>query len=114
LRYSGAFPFLYRYLYNDCAFNISIGAGAKVTESFNDFDGLFLVKKLPRLNSLVCHQPETMKYVFRQGRRKLHLEIPHMGPEESRTGNSAAEASSKSSSLLCQPGPPSKKNPLDF
>jgi hypothetical protein len=90
------------------------GIGAKVSDVFSEYDGLFFVRKLPRLNSLVCHLPETLKYVFRQGRRKLHLEIPHLGPEESRT-SSKPEAPKKTNvpSLLCAPGPVSK-SALDF
>jgi len=90
----------------DCVvqFQSFSGNASKVPESFKEYDGLFNVIKLPLLNSMISHTPETLKYIFRVGRRKLHLEIPHMGPEESRT------PSSDSSSLLCVPGPPTKKN----
>jgi hypothetical protein len=95
------FSFFFRYLL--------LGIGAKVPDAFSEFDGLFFVNKLPVLNCLVPHIPETNKYVFQLGRRKFHLEIPHMGPEESRTTSKPHEGA-----LACMPGPPGNKNNLDF
>ena len=99
-------------------------SGDTTTEGFH---GQFLVKKLPRLNSMVAHVPETYNFVFRQGRRKLHIEIPHLGPETTRDpkkkdkleANKDATKSKKTptgsvSSLLCMPNLPSKTSVLDF
>ncbi len=79
------------------------GNGGKVPETFQEYDGLFMVKKLPHLNSLVAPHPESLKYIFRLGRRKLHLDIPHLGPEESRTADTKSVTSAV---LTCAPGPP--------
>ena len=78
-------------------------------EAFSEYDGLFFVNKLPVLNCLMPHLPETNKYVFQLGRRKFHLEIPHLGPEESRSSTKPQE-----SPLACMPGPAINKSALDF
>lgn len=62
-----------------------LGVGGEVSDAFSDYTGQFFIRKLPRLNSLVSFNPETLNYVFKMGRRKLHIEILHLGPEESRT-----------------------------
>ena len=100
----------------------STHSGSIGDATVDEFQGQFFVKKLPRLNTLVCHIPETYNYVFRLGRRKLHIEIPHLGPETTREpkkkkGDNKPASKSTSgnvSRLLCIPGPPSKVNPLDF
>jgi len=113
------------------------GLGIEPHEAFAEFSGTFKVKKLPSLNSLIIPLPETLNLVYKLKRRKLQIEIPHLGPQETRTGgtdtgngngkkststssskksstSTSSSSSSSSSSLLCQPGPPSKASPLDF
>jgi hypothetical protein len=109
------------------------GMGIEPHEAFAEFSGQFSVKKLPSLNSLLTPLPETLNLVYKLKRRKLQIEIPHLGPQETRTGattenratndknntsttkkKSSNSSNSATSSLLCQPGPPSKQNPLDF
>lgn len=102
--------------------------GSKVTEAFQDFDGQFFVKKLPHLYSLTSPLPETVNYVFKLKRRKLHIEIPHLGPTETRSSaeKTVGKKSSKEAQqpkpkettksvtdLLCQPGPKRPSN-IDF
>ncbi len=94
-----------------------LGSGVTVSEAFKEYDGQFFLAKLPRLNSLVTHLPETLNYIFKLGRRKLHIEIPHLGPAESRTTKekSSADGNSKTvSELLCAPGAPDKPSKIDF
>jgi len=88
--------------------------GKVVPDIFSEYHGQFVVKKLARLNSLVTHMPETLNYIFKLGRRKLHIEIPHLGPEESRTAKPIEVNSSPSiTSSLCAPSP-NKPSSLDF
>jgi hypothetical protein len=56
----------------------------KVSEAFKEYDGQLFVKKLTRLNSMLSHTPETNSFVFKLKRRKLHIDILRLGPEESR------------------------------
>ncbi len=65
--------------------NIIEGVGGEVSDAFSDYTGQFFLRKLPRLNSIVSFNPETLNYVFKVGRRKFHIEILHLGPEESRS-----------------------------
>ena len=102
------------------------GVGVEPNEAFADFSGQFVVKKLSQLNSLNFYLPETLNYVYKLKRRKLQIEIPHLGPQETRGGNNPASSSSNSRKeaksnrnttasvmgLLCQPGKSS--NVLDF
>jgi len=92
-----------------------------VSASFKEFNGLFHIKKLPALNSLINNMPQTPSFTFQLKRKKLHIEKIHLPPEEVRTTSADSSRESKSenkskssaSSLLCQPGP-DKPNPLDF
>jgi elongator complex protein 4 len=119
------------------SFHSFAGLGVEPNEAFADFSGHMTVKKLPHLNSLNAPMPETLNYVYKLKRRKLQIEIPHLGPQESRTSTNTAAASSSSSSsssktsstttkvnkkqqsssvssMLCQPGPQKGTNELDF
>jgi len=91
------------------------GSGVAVSDAFSEYDGQFFVVKLPRLNSLVSHLPETLNYIFKLGRRKLHIEIPHLGPAETRsTKDKSADGTPKTiSDLLCAPGT-DKSSKIDF
>jgi len=81
------------------------GIGRKISSAFAPFHGQLLVKKMPRLNSLVSHLPETLSYVYKMSRRKFHIEILHLGPEESRSHSKSTVSKVKQSmpSLLCSP-----------
>ena len=39
------------------------------------FAGLFHLQKLPRLNSLVCHFPETLDLTFKLKRKSFLIEV---------------------------------------
>lgn len=60
---------------------------------------------------MAAHQPETLNYVFKLGRRKLHIEVPHLGPEETRTAKPIDNTNV--TQMLCAPGP-TKTSTLDF
>ena len=39
--------------------------------------GLFNIKQLPRLNSLVCHMPDSLDLAFKLRRKKFTIEVTH-------------------------------------
>ena len=39
------------------------------------FSGLFNIKQLPRLNSLVCHMPDSLDLAFKLRRKKFTIEV---------------------------------------
>lgn len=81
---------------------------------FAEFDGLFSVKKLHRINTLISMMSSQPTYTFEFKRKKLSIEKFHLPPEISRSTTSTdEEKKAKSASLLCQPGP-SGSSDLDF
>ena len=42
---------------------------------FNFVAGLFNIIKLPRLNSLQCHMPDTLDLAFKLKRKKFMIEV---------------------------------------
>ena len=91
----------------------------QVSEAFQQYEGKLHLRKLPPSNALHSFRPETLGYVFARKRRKMEIEVFHLPPELSRTSEQPSAATSNKSGgsigkALCQPGPPSKANPLDF
>ena len=84
---------------------------AEVDLAFKDYDGHFNVDKLPRVDSLTRHLPDTISYVFARKRHKLIVEVFSLPPEMTRTTESAQ--SQNVTKLLCQTGP-TKQSDLDF
>ena len=95
-----------------CSFESFKGqSDEEVDEAFREYQGFFKVHKLPRINSLTRHLPETPSYVFARKRHKLLVEVFALPPELSRTTESSqSQAATK---MLCQPGPP-KASVIDF
>ena len=95
-----------------CSFDSFTGQNdLEVEEAFKEYQGHFAVSKLPRLNSLTRHLPDTPTFVFARKRHKLLVEVFSLPPELSRTTESSqSQAATK---LLCQPGPP-KASAIDF
>ncbi|KAL6067875.1 Elongator subunit elp4 [Balamuthia mandrillaris] len=106
------------------------GSGDQVSTAYKDYSGLFDIIKLPRLNSLMTHLPDTLNYAFKVGRRKLSIEKLHLPPETVRDAqdeettvisSKKVEVEKESgevvpnpvSSLLCAPSA-GRNNPLDF
>ena len=56
--------------------------------AFKDYDGFFNVDKLPRVDSLTRHLPDTISYVFARRRHKLIVEVFSLPPELTRTTES--------------------------
>lgn len=84
---------------------LPLGSGDVAGEAFKDYSGLFYLRKLPRLNSLVWgHSPEALTFLFqmryvlsRHGvriltfpihvrRRTFKIEEIHLPPEIDRSG----------------------------
>ncbi|PVD33614.1 hypothetical protein C0Q70_04872 [Pomacea canaliculata] len=64
----------------------SFGASEKEKgHVFKDYSGLLHVIKLPCLNELVTHMPETLDLAFRLRRKKFTIEKLHLPPELSDT-----------------------------
>lgn len=80
---------------------------------FAEFDGLFIVKKLHRINTLISLMSSQPTYTFEYKRKKLSIEKFHLPPEISRSTTSTDEEKKAKASLLCQPGP-SGSSDLDF
>ncbi|KAF6018513.1 ELP4 [Bugula neritina] len=59
--------------------------------AFKEFHGLVNIKKLPCINSLVCHLPDTMDWVFKLKRKKLTIEKMHLPPDLSETVSRSQE-----------------------
>jgi len=57
----------------------------KINDLFKDFDGLFHIKKVPTINSLVSLPlPQGNTYTYQVKRKKLFIEAIHLQPEISR------------------------------
>jgi len=97
------------------------GSGDVAGEAFKDYSGLFYLRKLPRLNSLVwSYVPDALTFLFQMRRRTFRIEEIHLPPEIDRsnaTGDtkpSGAPLSGGNVDLLCAPGPTNQARPLDF
>lgn len=58
---------------------------------YKEYHGLFHLIKLPRINSLTCHYPETLDLAFKLKRKRFLIEKLHLPPELSETANRAQE-----------------------
>eukprot|EP01116_Phalansterium_solitarium_P017743 TRINITY_DN4450_c0_g2_i1.p1 TRINITY_DN4450_c0_g2~~TRINITY_DN4450_c0_g2_i1.p1 ORF type:complete len:420 (-),score=163.82 TRINITY_DN4450_c0_g2_i1:188-1447(-) len=101
------------------AFDSFDGSGMQASAAFSEFDGQLLVHKLPRMHSLVVPRPPTLNFVFKLKRRKLHIEIPHLGPADIASSStvpsnevSVSNKQQQGSGLLCVA--PGRTNQLDF
>lgn len=63
-----------------------VGSRIDVSDyEFREYSGLFELKKLPRMNSLVFNfNPQSLQYAFKMKRRKMIVEKLHLPPEETR------------------------------
>eukprot|EP00128_Syssomonas_multiformis_P001099 Colp12_sorted_trinity150504_noHs@32895 len=78
---------------------------------FKDYHGFFQIKKLPRLNSLMCQYPETLDQAFKLRRRKFVIEKLHLPPDLS--DNAARSQEDAVPTMSCSSGG-GGKNLLDF
>ncbi|XP_022781811.1 elongator complex protein 4-like isoform X3 [Stylophora pistillata] len=90
------------------------GSENETNPVYKDYHGLFHIVRLPRLNSLVCHMPDSFDLAFKLRRKKMTIEKLHLPPELSETANRTQEDSvrGKPGSLSCQSMV--TKNRLDF
>jgi len=95
-----------------CEFKSFLGeSNTEVDPAFADYNGFFNVLKLGKSNSLSCHRPDTMSFVFSRKRHKFVVEVFALPPELTRTTESSS--SQASAKLMCQPSPV-KPSVIDF
>lgn len=63
------------------------GSDKETNPIYKDYHGLFHLVRLPRLNSLTCHMPETLDLAFKLRRKKFVIEKLHLPPDISETAN---------------------------
>ena len=68
-----------------------VGSDREKNPAYKEYHGLFNIKKLPTLNSIVCHMPESFDLAFKLRRKKLTIEKLHLPPELSETANRSQE-----------------------
>jgi elongator complex protein 4 len=72
----------------DVVFEMRSFVGSRIDVSdyeFKEYSGLFELKKLPRMNSLVLnYSPDSLQFAFKLKKRKMYIEKLHMPPEETR------------------------------
>ncbi|XP_067937728.1 elongator complex protein 4-like [Watersipora subatra] len=64
--------------------------------AFKEFHGLVKIRKLPWINSLICHLPDTLDWVFKLRRKRLTIEKMHLPPDLSETVSRSQEDPAKS------------------
>ncbi|KAL9647467.1 hypothetical protein ABK040_006828 [Willaertia magna] len=75
------------------------GENLNVSEwEFNEYSGLFHIKKLLKMNSLTYNFiPDTLNYAFKLKKRKLYIERLHLPPEETREASNPERPKFKAS-----------------
>lgn len=67
------------------------GSSRETNPMFKDYHGLFHIHKLPCVNALTTHHPETMDLAFKLRRKKFSIEKLHLPPELSETASRTQE-----------------------
>ncbi|XP_064400311.1 elongator complex protein 4-like [Halichondria panicea] len=78
---------------SDAVIHLESFAGSEKEQNplYRDYHGLFHLRKIPRLNSLVGHFPETMDLAFKLKKKKFLIEKLHLPPELSETASRSQE-----------------------
>ncbi|KAL5516573.1 hypothetical protein EMCRGX_G001946 [Ephydatia muelleri] len=63
------------------------GSDKERSPLYKEYHGLFHLVKLPKLNSLTCHLPDTLSLAFKLKRKKFTIEKLHLPPDLSGTAN---------------------------
>ncbi|XP_061195108.1 elongator complex protein 4-like [Saccostrea echinata] len=87
------------------------GSDKEKNPAYKEYHGLFHIVQLPRLNSLLCHMPDTLDFAFKLRRKKFTIEKLHLPPELSETANRSQEdvvPQLKTSAATCSAGKPNK------
>merc|ERR1712227_569383 len=98
----------------DTALRLDSFAGIPSKENnpvYKEYHGLFHINKLPRLNSLTCHVPDTLDLAFKLKRKKFMIERLHLPPDLSETASRSQEDALNPMQSACSSGMTSK---LDF
>lgn len=93
----------------DIAVSLNSFKGEDRPEQFSEYTGLFFIKKLARINTMVSYLPETLVYGFARKRRKLYIEVLNLPPETSRSSNTKQ---TQTEGMMCVSG--KQTNPLEF
>lgn len=99
---------------SDYVFVIDDNESTKSRLDKTQYEGLFRISKLPRLNTLNSYLPETLDIAFYVKRKRFIVEILHLPPditEETNEKKGRTNTSSSASTLACASVGPSK---LDF
>ncbi|XP_060070767.1 elongator complex protein 4-like [Ylistrum balloti] len=91
------------------------GSDKEKNPAYKEYHGLFHIHKLPRLNTLTSHMPDTMDFAFKLRRKKFTIEKLHLPPELSDTASRPQEdaiPNLRPGVLSC--GTTGSKNKLDF
>ncbi|WAR02115.1 ELP4-like protein [Mya arenaria] len=68
-----------------------VGSEREKNPAYKEYHGLFNIKKLPSLNTLVCHMPESLDLAFKLRRKKFVIEKLHLPPDLSETASRSQE-----------------------
>ncbi|XP_040265450.1 elongator complex protein 4 isoform X2 [Bufo bufo] len=94
-----------------------IGSERESNPLYKDYHGLFLVHKIPRLNSLISEGPDTKDLAFKLKRKMFSLERLHLPPDLSDTVSRSSKQDLAGSTKLLSSGCGSAaagKKHLDF
>jgi len=72
-------------------FDSFVGSEKEKNPAYKEYHGLFNIKKLPCLNTLLCHMPESLDLAFKLRRKKFVIEKLHLPPDLSETANRSQE-----------------------
>jgi hypothetical protein len=78
----------------DTAVSVDSFAGREQTVpyEFKEFCGLLTIERVQQVGSIASFRPPGSKFGLKRDSRKLHIEMLHLPPEESRTGKSGTVA----------------------
>ncbi|XP_031559664.1 elongator complex protein 4-like isoform X1 [Actinia tenebrosa] len=90
------------------------GSDKETNPLYRDYHGLFNIVRLPRLNTLTTHMPDSLDLAFKLKRKKFSIETLHLPPDlsESVSRNQEEAIRPKPGALACQTGSGNSK--LDF
>lgn len=93
-------------------FDDSIGSLSSITKS--EYDGLFRLSRMPRLNSFnSCHTPDTLDLAFYLKKKRLIVEQLHLPPELGENNDAQKGRTNTSLAVSCG-SQNSSNNKLDF
>ncbi|CAC5375081.1 ELP4 [Mytilus coruscus] len=75
----------------DTVIQLESFAGSEKNPACKEYHGLLKIHQLPRLNSLLCHMPDTLDLSFKLRRKKFTIEKLHLPPELSETASRPQE-----------------------